>query len=323
MAVLGPPPRARAAATALVALLLAACAAAPPPARAPLYPVAAETRAPPQTVTVLLPGALTTSRVFGPARDWAGPDHLVVEYRLPGMQGEPLRPALDIDRAAGWVADLANRHPQARIQLLGYSTGAVIAIEAAGRIDHGERVRVVAVSSATPFPGAALALLRGAAQVAGGALAIGSFDRDRVWEEYFKTLYLGTGWRRSPEKRDLARRLEEAMRGRLTTPGEGRGRAQSASLLFWTPSRAALDSKATITFYHGDRDPVFPLGPVRRLATRMGARLCVLPDEGHMLFLSRPDLIWQIGQQFRASAPDGPCWTVGPREPSPTIRDRS
>ncbi|MFN3578389.1 MAG: hypothetical protein ACK4TJ_15600, partial [Tabrizicola sp.] len=112
------------AAAALAALCLAACTA-PATNRAPLYPVEAETRLSPQTVTVLLPGALTTSRVFGPARDWAGPDHLVVEYRLPGMQGEPLRPALHIDRAAGWVADLANRHPQARIQLLGYSTGAV------------------------------------------------------------------------------------------------------------------------------------------------------------------------------------------------------
>lgn len=307
MAVLTHPSRARSAMGALVALLLAACAATPPPARAPLYPVAAETRASPATVTVLLPGALTTARVFGPARDWAGPDHLVVEYRLPGMQGEPLRPALDIERAAGWVADLANRHPQARIQLLGYSTGAVIAIEAAGRIDRSERVRIVAVSSATPFPGAALALMRGAAQVAGGALAIGSLDRDRIWEEYFKTLYLGSGWRQSPEKRALARWLEEAMRGRLTTPGEGRGRAQSASLLFWTPSRAALESRAAITFYHGDRDPVFPLGPVRRLADRLGARLCVLPEEGHMLFLSRPDLTARIERQFRSPAPDAPC----------------
>lgn len=294
-------------AAALVALLLGACAAPVRETRAPLYPVAAETRDSPRTVTVLLPGALTTAGVFGPARDWAGPDHLVVEYRLPGMQGEPLRPGLDIARSAQWVADLANHHPQARIQLLGYSTGAVIALEAAGRIRDSERVHVVAVSSATPFPGAALATLRGAGQVAGGALAIGSFDRQRVWEEYFKTLYLGTGWRRSPEKRELARRLEEAMRGRLTTPGEGRGRAQSGSLLVWTPSRAALDSQARITFYHGERDPVFGLGSVRRLAARLGARVCVLTDEGHMVFLSRPDLVKRIRRQFEAPAGLAKC----------------
>ncbi|NHB75372.1 alpha/beta fold hydrolase [Rhodobacter calidifons] len=299
-------PLATAAASA-AALLLAACAARDLPARAPLYPVAAETRARPQTVTVLLPGALTTAGVFGPARGWAGPDHLVVEYRLPGMQGEPLRPPLDIARSAQWVADLANRHPEARIQLLGYSTGAVIALEAAGRIQHSERVQVVAVASATPFPGAALATLRGAVQVAGGALAIGSLNRQRVWEEYFKTLYLGTGWRRSAEKREIARRLEEAMRGRLTTPGEGRGRAQSASLLLWAPSRAALATQARITFYHGDRDPVFGLGAVRRLAARFDARLCVLPEEGHLVFQSRPDLIRRIQRQFEAPAGTSPC----------------
>lgn len=295
------------AAAALVALLLGACAAPVPEARAPLYPVAAETRASPRTVTVLLPGALTTAGVFGTARDWAGPDHLVVEYRLPGMRGEPLKPPLDIARSAQWVADLANRHPQARIQLLGYSTGAVIALEAAGRIRDNERVHVVAVSSATPFPGAALATLRGAVQVAGGALAIGSFDRQRVWEEYFKTLYLGNGWRRSPEKRELARRLEEAMRGRLTTPGEGRGRAQSGSLLVWTPSRAALDSQARITFYHGDRDPVFPLGSVRRLAARLDARVCVLSEDGHMVFQSRRDLVERIRRQFEDVKGDAAC----------------
>lgn len=308
MALVSPTPRRRATATAaLAALFLVACAAPVQTVRAPLYPVASETRASPRTVTVLLPGALTTAGVFGPARGWAGPDHLVVEYRLPGMQGEPLNPPLDIARSARWVADLANRHHDARIQLLGYSTGAVIALEAAGRIDHSERVRVVAVSSATPFPGAALATLRGAVQVTGGALAIGSLDRQRVWEEYFKTLFLGSGWRRSEEKRDLARRLEEAMRGRLTTPGEGRGRAQSGSLLVWAPSRAALETQARITFYHGDRDPVFGLGAVRRLAARFDARVCVLPEEGHLVFQSRPDLMRRIQRQFETPAGLAPC----------------
>ncbi len=286
------------------ALLLAACAHPPTPARPPLYTTGAATE--PDQITFLLPGALTTSRIFGPANDWDSPSHRVVEYRLPGMRGEPLSPPLDLMRSAQWVADYANRYPRARINLLGYSTGAAIAIEAAGRIDDSRRVKVVAISSATPIPGGTLALLRGGLAVAGSALAAGSLDRRVVWEEYFITLYLGSRWRQSPEKRALADRLRKAFEGQLNTPGEGRGRSQSASLLFWTLSPKALGSEAQFTFFHGENDPVFPLAGVQRLATRLDAPVCVLPEDGHMPLLSRWDLMERVERVlFRKSA--GTC----------------
>jgi pimeloyl-ACP methyl ester carboxylesterase len=284
----------------ILALALAACA--PPPVRSvpPLYNVDAASPSSPDHVTFLLPGALTTADIFRSARDWGGRDHLVVEYRLPGMQGEPLSPALDIHQSALWVADLANRYPQAQIQLLGYSTGAVIAIEAAGHIDRSERVKVVAVSSATPFPGAALAALRGGVEVIRSAVAIGSVDRQKVWEEYYKTLYFGRGWRNSPSKREAAKRLEEVVSGKVLAPRDGMGRAQSGDLLLWAPTEAALSSQARITFFHGERDPVFPLAAVRRLAARFGAAVCVLPEEGHLMFQSQPGLIDRIRHHFAA-----------------------
>lgn len=284
-------------------LMLAACAPRPEAVKPPLY-TARQVEAP-EEITFLLPGALTTARIFGPANDWTSDRHLVVEYRLPGMRGEPLSPPLDILRAATQVADYANRHPQARINLLGYSTGAAIAIEAAGRITDSTRVRVAAISSATPFPGAALAMLRGAAGVAGSALSVGSLDPQKVWDEYFITLYLGSGWRQSPEKRAMAAALRESFKGRINTPGEGRGRSQSASLLAWTLSPEAMASDARITFFHGENDPVFPLLPVRTLAWRLGATLCVLPEDGHMVLLSRPDLIERVKRVFADDA--APC----------------
>lgn len=284
---------------------LAACAKAPEAAKPPLY-TAGATAAPDQ-ITFLLPGALTTAGIFGAANDWNSDSHLVVEYRLPGMRGEPLAPSMDLKRAARWVADYANRYPKARINLLGYSTGAAIAIEAAGRIDHSERVKVVAISSATPFPGAALATLRGAAGVAGSAIAAGSLDPQTVWDEYFVTLYLGAGWRNSPEKRALAEDIRRSFEGQINKPGEGRGRAQSASLLAWTLSPEALASDALITFFHGENDPVFPLPQVRRLATQLDATLCVLPKDGHMPLLSRPDLIDRVGRIFAGDGESVPC----------------
>nr|MCU0905587.1 alpha/beta hydrolase [Tabrizicola sp.] len=273
-------------------LILAACSRTPEPTKPPLY-TAAQVKHP-EEITFLLPGALTTADIFGPANDWATPRHLVIEYRLPGMRGEPLDPPLDILRAADWVSEYANRHPKARINLLGYSTGAAIAIEAAGRITDSHRVHVAAISSATPFPGAAGALLRGVAGVAGTALRTGTFNARKVWEEYFITLYLGSGWRQSPDKRALAQAIRQSFEGRINKPGEGRGRSQSASLLLWTLSPEALASDARITFFHGENDPVFPLPWVRTLARRLGGTLCVLPEDGHMVLLSRPDLIDRV-----------------------------
>jgi pimeloyl-ACP methyl ester carboxylesterase len=291
---------------ALVAgLALAACTGSTGAGNPPLYTTGLATT--PDHISFLLPGALTTAGIFGAANDWETDRHRIVEYRLPGMQGEPLDPPLDIIRAAEWVADYANRHPQAKINLLGYSTGGAIAIEAAGRIDDSARVTVVAISSATPFPGAVLATVRGVAGVTGSALAAGTLDPQTVWDEYFITLYLGSGWRSDPEKREIADRIRKSFEGRINKPGEGRGRSQSGSLLGWALSEEAIASRARIIFFHGENDPVFPLPAVRGLAARLDATLCVVPKDGHMLLLSRPDLIDRVKRVTDADDTGEPC----------------
>lgn len=261
----------------------------------------------PAEITFLLPGALTTAEIFRPAQDWATPTHRIVEYRLPGMQGEPVSPSLDIVRSATWVADYANRHPDAKINLLGYSTGAAIAIEAAGRITDSRRVRVAAVSSPTPFPGAGLAALRGVVGAVTSAVSIGSLNKQKVWEDYYKTLYFGTGWRKSAAKVQKAAQLAEIVQGRVMAPGKGVVRAQSGKLLFWTPSAATRETDAQIVFFHGARDPVFPLRSVRRLATWLGAGLCVLPEDGHLVFQSNSDIMMRLESYFATGAHSGTC----------------
>ncbi|WP_395542341.1 alpha/beta hydrolase [Neotabrizicola sp. sgz301269] len=279
---------------ALVAAL-AACAPAPQaPAPSPLHILTPAPVAQPESLTFLLPGALTTSAVFGPARDWGDARNPVIEYRLPGMLGQPVHPRLTIEGAAAWIAAQANLHPGARINLLAYSTGAAIAFEAAPLIDTPSRVTIAAVSPATPFPGAALAALRGGLQVVGSALATGSLGWQPIWEDYFKTLWFGKGWRASPEKRAQAEDLVRRLRDQIETPGGGRGKAQSGALLLWTLSDAARTSGARIAIFHGELDPVFPLHQVRALTEALGAELCVLQEGGHLLLQSRPELIDRI-----------------------------
>ena len=294
-------------APALAAAALSGCSAPVADVRPALYASAPQAAAPPAEITFLLPGALTTAEIFRPAQDWATPTHRVVEYRLPGMQGEPVSPPLDIIRSATWVADYANRYPQAQINLLGYSTGAAIAIEAAGRITDSRRVRVAAVSSPTPFPGAGLAALRGAVGAVTSAVSIGSLDKQKVWEDYYKTLYFGTGWRRSATKVEKGAQLAEIVQGRVLAPGKGVVRAQSGKLLFWTPSDAARDTQAKIVFFHGAKDPVFPLRSIRRLAARLDADLCVLPEDGHLVFQSNSDIMMRLRSFFSTGTGSGTC----------------
>jgi pimeloyl-ACP methyl ester carboxylesterase len=59
-----------------------------------------------------------------------------------------------------------------------------------------------------------------------------------------------------------------------------------------------MASDATITFFHGENDPVFPPSQVRPLAARLEAKLCVLPGQGHMTLLSRADLMDRVDRLF-------------------------
>lgn len=289
----------------LLSVLCGCAQGALPPA--PLHTLGRSPPGTPETVTFLLPGALSTSAVFGAAADWGDDRNLVVEYRLPGMQGEPVDPPLQIGRAADWVAEYSARYPDARINLLGFSTGAAIAIEAAGRIPDGDRVRVVAVSTAMPFPGAALAALRGGLQVVGSALSAQTLDRTAVWQEYYKTLLLGTGWRSAPERTARAESLLSRDKDRIVAPGKGLGRAQSGTLLTWSLSPQARSASATIFLVHGGRDPVFPLRSARRLAARLDAGLCVYQDAGHLLFQLEPGLVGRIEGFFFGTGTETPC----------------
>ncbi|VDC27317.1 alpha/beta fold hydrolase [Pseudogemmobacter humi] len=277
-----------------------------------VHPVAGP-QAAPRRITYLLPGALSTSRIFGPLRAAAGPDHLVMEYRFPGLQDQPVDPPMRIARVAQEIADHAARHPGAELEILAFSTGGAIALEAAGRIGPGRKLRVVILSGATPVPGAYDSALRGSLALAAAVLATGSLEARTVWGEYYKTLLYGYGWRRDPAIRRKAEAQAARDRKNLILPVKGLGRAHTRDLLGWRLSPAARTSGAAILFLHGGRDPVFPVAGVAALARETGATLCVLPGGGHLLMTTHPRILgragdflagrWQ-GEECRA-APEG------------------
>lgn len=264
---------------------------------------------PVRRITYLLPGALSTSAIFGPLRQPVSPDHLVMEYRFPGMQGQPLVPAMRIHQVAATIAAHAARYPDARIDMLAFSTGGAIALEAAGRLGPGRPARLVILSGATPFPGAYDSALRGSVTLLRAAISSGRTSMRAVWTEYYKTLLYGYGWRNNPEIRSKAEQRAEADRNHLTLPVRGRGRAQTRDLLGWRLSEAALASGADILFLHGGVDPVFPLARARRLADRLGAGLCLVPGGGHLLMTTHPGILRRAGDYLEGRWQAGECAT--------------
>ena len=308
--------------TALLLLILAGCGQPPPPLRVPgsiaqglaekPVPLLWEmerrgSAAPVRRITYLLPGALSTSAIFGPLRRAEGPHHLVMEYRFPGMQGQPLDPPMRIAQVAAAIAAHARLHPQARVEMLAFSTGGAIALEAAGRLGPERRTRLVILSGAAPFPGAYDSALRGAFALLASVISSGSTDMRMVWSEYYKTLLYGYGWRRNPEIRSRAEARAAADRSSLTLPVRGRGRAQTRDLLSWRLSDAALSSGAEILFLHGNLDPVFPPARAKRLAARLGARLCLIPGGGHLLITTHPEILRLANDYFAGRWPATEC----------------
>ena len=248
----------------------------------------------PQRITYLIPGALSTAHIFGPLYRPSGPGHLVMEYRFPGLEGQPLDPPMQVKTVAAAIAAHARTWPKARIEILGFSTGGAIALEAAGQIGPARDVRVVVLSGVTPFPGAYETGARGLLAVTASALSVRSLAPRAVWGEYYKVLLYGYGWRKDPNIRRLAERRAARDRDYLILPVKGLGRAHTRDLLSWTLSEAAQHSGAAILFLHGSEDPVFAVSGVARLAKRVNGTLCVVPGGGHLMLATHRAVLWRI-----------------------------
>ncbi|MEL6451021.1 MAG: alpha/beta hydrolase [Pseudomonadota bacterium] len=280
--------------------LLTACAVPEPRGRADplLYNAQAVARA--DHVVVGIPGALTSVRVLAPMRLWATRDRAMAYYRLPGFDGRPGDDWVHIAGAAGHIAALAGRRHVRRIDLVGHSTGAVIALEAAKEIrrQHPDvDVRVHAISTALPAPQPVLAGLRGAAGTVAAAWRARSLKPRVVWLEYYRRLAYGPDAQASPQLAQAADALVAANDSRITLPEDGLARRHTRALRQWTnPDPGALRG-ARLTFYHGAVDPVFPPRQTARFVDSLpDGELRLIPGHGHLLLLTYPQVWEAVGR---------------------------
>ena len=203
----------------------------------------------------------------------------------PGVGGSPdplvpYTPAM----AAGWMAELIDRHDIAQADVLGFSWGGAIAQEFALR--HGQRVRRLALAAIGPgwpmIPGnpATLAHLADPRWIAGliknpgqaGFLGLGPADRATLTPDFLS---------------------------RLKHPGTMGYLYQMAALAGWSSVLCLPLLNTPTLVLMGQKDPIIPLANGRLLATLIPqARLEVIGDAGHLFIFSHMQQCVQHLQSF-------------------------
>ncbi|MEM6760832.1 MAG: alpha/beta hydrolase [Pseudomonadota bacterium] len=285
----------------LLALLLAGCAPVPRPNSAPLIYQQAKWNAADRAV-IAIPGALTSIRAMVPALRFAAPGRAVAFYRLPGYDGRPPEDFVNLAFAADHIATQVLRADLKRVDLIGHSTGGVIAVEAAKEIKRRApqtEVTVAAISMAMPAPQPVLAGIRGAFGTLAAATRAGSAKPKDIWLEYYRTLAYGSEVRREPEVAAAADDLVAANTARIELPKDGLARRHTRDLRRWTNPDPGMLDEVNLTLYHGAVDPVFPPRVVQRFARRLpSAKVNLIDGHGHLLMLTYPEVWDVIGTQL-------------------------
>lgn len=287
-------------------LLLAACTVpqVAPPSDPLLFDARAMARA--DSVVVGIPGVMTSITVLEPMRDFESPQRAIAFFRLPGFDGRPAEESINIERAATRIADLVHMYDLKRIDIVGHSTGAVIALEAAKdlRTELPEvDVNVVGISTALPAPQPLLAGVRGAMGTAAAAVRTGSLNPRTVWLEYYRRLAFGPDVEATQTGVQAADALVAANSDRITLPKNGLYRRHTSDLRRWTNPEPETLSGTNITFFHGAADPVFPPNPTRRFVkTLPDAELHFIEGHGHLILLTYPQVWDRIETSLTSSS---------------------
>ena len=288
----------------VISLALAACSRVDAPADGATDPLlyAPDQVAQEDRLVIFVPGALTSVVMFAPARGWSQGNWAAAYYRFPGLDEMPDAP-LDIDGAARRIADFANAHPGKEIALVGYSSGAPIALLAAAQIDGDRVVPVAMISPAVERGGGLPTLARGAGDIVRAAARAQSLDPVQVWIEYWQILLRG---RDAPPIPTFRERIIETARAdegeRPLGPPETRlARSHSRTLQYWELPEDLDLSHVRLRIYAGLEDPVFSTAQTLRFARLLGQdRIYGYPGEGHLMYLTQPD-VFETARLFAES----------------------
>lgn len=281
-------------------LALAACSTLPPPQKVPgVAPVVHDGQARPgvDTAIVLIPGAMASIELFAPVLDWDVPNSTVMAYRFPGLDGLALNHRVDIVDSGALLAEHLNRLGVKHVDLIGYSTGGPIALEAARRI-KGAEVQVALLSSASDTPAAVIAAARGAVDVTRSFLRSKFGGEDDALLENYRTLLFGRRHYSEAELAERSRQLAALQRGHIEAPPPRMTLAHTSDLMSWTAGDPSDLYDVRIGVFHGSEDSIFSEGRTWRFAKRLHAETYrSYQGQGHLLFVTEPR-IWEDIRDF-------------------------
>ncbi|MEY1554769.1 alpha/beta fold hydrolase [Yoonia sp. R2331] len=242
-------------------------------------------------IAVFIPGALSSIDVFEGSRFWEDAGYARAFYRYPGLDGMAIDHHVDPATAAARITAFANRYPDKDIALVGYSTGGLIALEAAADMTKGRRVHVAAMSTAVEYGGGVSTIARGARDILRAVVATKSVRKADIWKRYWSGLLFGPDALDNPQlAAPLAQKIAEGEKIYVKLNPQI-AIAHALALPGWElPSDLDLTGVDT-AFFIGLNDPVFSTAQTTAFAAQIGGvPVYGYPGQGHLLFFTRPDV---------------------------------
>lgn len=240
-------------------------------------------------IAIFVPGALSSAQVFAGSVIWEEAGYARAFYRYPGMDGLPIDHHVDPPTMARRVAALANAYPGRDVVLVGYSTGALVALEAVPQITKARSLKVVAMSPAVEFGGGLPTALRGARDILRAVMTAGSLRQEDVWKSFWAGLLFGPQALQEPRMEDeVATKVAEGEQ--IIVDLDLRiALAHMLPLPLWQLPQDLDVGDVPIAFFVGLNDPVMATWQVQDFAGKVGdVTIYGYADQGHLLFFTRP-----------------------------------
>lgn len=248
-----------------------------------------------EKIAIFIPGVLSSVNIFEDTAFWEDAGYARVFYRYPGLDDLALDHRLTPEAAAARVAAFANRHPDKRIALVGYSTGGPVALIAAPQIENPGRLHIAAMSTAVEYGGGVPTALRGLRDIIRAIAATGSLSRGPVWERFWAGLLYGPDAFDDPAFADrLARDIAEGEKIYVKLDPV-LALSHTLALPNWELPDDLDLGEIPVAFFVGLNDQVFSTAQTLAFADQVGdVPVFGYPEQGHLLFFTRPDVYRDI-----------------------------
>ncbi|MEM6890842.1 MAG: alpha/beta hydrolase [Pseudomonadota bacterium] len=247
-------------------------------------------------LVVFVPGVLSSIQIFDGAHAHLPSNAAPAFYRLPGLDGTPLSPWLDISQAAQEIATLAESYSSHNLTLVGYSGGAAIVLEASQLLSHEHLVNLALISPVPAFGGGLETRLRSTRDLFSASIRSGSFALDQLWPEYWKLLAFGRANYLSGARQEEIEALFSEQRDQIVIPRREISNAHTQTFQNWDLGEDFDPSSLRIGVFYGAEDPVFSESQTQALTAKIGGvdALHRYPDQGHILPVTEPNLFRDI-----------------------------